>query len=109
MATATLQQHRFPQREYNEAQRGTLPTFAICFPERGDQKRGTTAQPKLDTMTGHERCQLLCPGLTKYVTGSLLFRTWESETSKGIAVNSARPGITANQFCFETGSILFTI
>ena len=33
-------------------QRGTLPNFAKRFPERGDQKRGTTAQPKRDTMTG---------------------------------------------------------
>ena len=34
------------------AQRGTLQKCAIIFTERGDQKRGTTARPKRDTMTG---------------------------------------------------------
>ena len=51
------------RRDYNEAtawlargdnmaQRGTLTKFANLFPECGDQKRATTAWPKLDTMTG---------------------------------------------------------
>ena len=35
--------------------------------------------------------------------GSLLSRMWKSETSNGIAVNSARISSMANQFCFETG------
>ena len=37
------------------------------------------------------------------IRGSLLFRTWETETSKGVAVNSAHLSIIPNQFCFETG------
>ena len=36
----------------NKAQRGTLPKFVNLFPERGDQKRGTTTRPKCDTVTG---------------------------------------------------------
>ena len=35
----------------NLAQHATLPKCAILL-ERGDQKRGTTARPKRDTMTG---------------------------------------------------------
>ena len=33
-------------------QRGALPKCAHLFPERGDQKWGTMAQSKRDTMTG---------------------------------------------------------
>ena len=36
----------------NVAIRGTLPKFAHFLPDRVDQKRGTKAQPKFDTMTG---------------------------------------------------------
>ena len=40
--------------------------------------------------------------------GSLQFRTWESQTSKSIAVNSSRLGITANQFVLKQ-NVLFII
>ena len=41
-----------------------------------------------------------------FVTAYLLSGTWESETSKGIEVDSALSSVDVNQFCFEIGCLV---
>ena len=45
--------------------------------------------------------------IANIVLNTLLPRTGESLTSKGIAVNSAHLSIIANQFCCEIGCVVY--